>query len=254
MRPILRTLLMSASFVVAGATVSLAPTSVFAAGPESEAIWFGTGQDSLETDEEGKLTAEGAKTKTDQVDRIPGDDDWELKLHARLGKYAAEGPLYTEFYQTIQGKEHLAHRHEDNDYDGSRLYTAVILLEANIGFNKDREYRVQIIQNNGTRDIVMARGKVTLIDTGREAEGADEEEDEDEDEGEEDEEEEEDDEDEDDEGEAGGSGEAPPPIDETPATKKGCTVASGGALDVGFSGLAILLLAGAAGRRRRRAA
>ena len=246
MRPILRTLLISAAFVIPGATVSLAPTSVFAAGPESEQMWFGTGQDSLETDEEGKVTAEGAKTKTDKVDRIPGDDDWELKVHARMGKYAAEGPLYVEFYQSVQGKEYIVHRHEDANYDGSRLYTAVIVLEANIGFNKDREYRVQIIQNNGTRDLVMARGNVTLIDTGRKgAEEEEEEGDEDEDEGNED------DEDDEDEGEGGGSGEAPPPIEDSPAKKKGCTVASGGALDVGFSGLAILLLAGAAGRRRR---
>ncbi len=246
MRPILRTILMSASFVVVGATVSLAPNPVFAAGPSSEEIWFGTGQDSLETDDDGKLTEAGAKTRTNEVDRIPGEDDWELKLHARMGKYAAEGPVYTEFYQTVQGKEYIVYRHEDTDYDGSRLYTTVMLLEANIGFNKDREYQVQIIQNNGQRDIVMARGKVKLIDTGREAEGVDEGEDEDEDE----DEGEDEDEDVSDDGASEG-GEAPPPIDETPAKKKGCTVASGGALDVGFSGLAILLLAAASRRRRR---
>ncbi|MFO7565389.1 MAG: hypothetical protein R6X02_22290 [Enhygromyxa sp.] len=253
MRSILRTILMSATFVVAGATVSLAPTSAYAAGPASEEIWFGTGADSLETDDDGKLTEAGAQTRAKEVDRVPGTEDWELKIHARLGKYAAEGPLYTEFYQTVQGKEYIVYRHADESYDGSRLYTTVIALEGNLGFNKDREYRVQIIQNNGTRDIVMARGKVKLIDTGRkppedEQDEGDEDE-EDEDAGEDEDEDEGDDED--DEGDEGGRQEAPPPIDETPAKKKGCTVASGGALDVGFSGLAILLLAAASRRRRR---
>jgi len=252
MRSILRTLLMSATFVAAGATVSLAPSPVWAAGPNSEEIWFGTGQDSLEVDEEGKLTEAGAKTKANEIDRIPGTEDWELKLHARLGKYAAEGPIYTEFYQTVQGKEYIVYRHEDADYDGSRLYTTVITLEGNIGFNKDREYRVQIVQNNGTKDLIMARGKVKLIDTGREA-PEEEGEDEGEEEGEEEEEAEAEagEEEEEEEGGEGGSGEAPPPIEDTPAKKKGCTVASGGALDVGVSGLAILLLAAASRRRRR---
>lgn len=254
MRSILRTLLMSATFVAAGATVSLAPSPAWAAGPNSEEIWFGTGQDSLELDEEGKLTDAGAKTKSTEIDRTPGTEDWELKLHARLGKYAAEGPIYTEFYQTVQGKEYIVYRHEDLDYDGSRLYTTVITLEGNIGFNKDREYRVQIVQNNGTKDIVMARGKIKLIDTGREA--PEEAEEGEEEEGEEEaaaeaEAGEEEEEAEAEEGGEGGSGEAPPPIEDTPAKKKGCTVASGGALDVGVSGLAILLLAAASRRRRR---
>jgi hypothetical protein len=242
MRSVLRTLLMSATFVAAGATVGLAPSSVYAAGPNSEEIWFGTGADSLATDDEGKLTDAGAKTRATEIDRIPGTEDWELKIHARLGKTAAPGPLYTEFYQTVQGKEYIVYRHADEDYDGAALYTTVLELEGNIGFNKDREYRVQIIQNNGTKDIVMARGKIKLIDTGRKP--PEEEEDEKE-AGEDEEEEEEEDDDE------RASKEAPPPIDETPAKKKGCTVVSGGAADVGFSGLAILLLAAASRRRRR---
>lgn len=257
MRPILRTILMSASFVLVGATVSLSPTVAWAAGPSSEEIWFGEGQDSLETDDDGVVTAEGAKTKTHEVDRIPGEDDWELKVHARMGKYAAEGPLYVEFFQSVQGKEYIVYRHEDANYDGSRLYTSVILLESNIGFNKDREYRVQMVQNNGSRDIVMAKGKVKLIDTGREAEGGDEAEaegdEEDEAEGDDEAEAEGEDEDEDEGEDDGGSAsdQAPPPIDDTPAKKQGCTVRSGGGpLEVGVSGLAILLLA-AAGRRRR---
>lgn len=256
MRPILRNVLMSATLSVSAATagfvVGLTPTSAWA-GPNSEEIWFGTGVDSLETNDEGVVTPEGEKTKTKEVDRIPSSDDWELKLHARMGKYAAEGPLYVEFYQTVQGKEYIVMRHEDPDYGGERLYTAVIELQANIGFNKDREYRVQIVQNNGQRDLVLAQGKVKLIDTGRKAEGEDEEEggeEEAEEEGEEEGEEEEEEEEEE-EGD-GGSGEAPPPIEDTPAKKKGCSVGASDTGDLGAmgaTGLGILLL-GAAIRRR----
>jgi MYXO-CTERM domain-containing protein len=260
MRPILRNVLMSAtlavSAVTAGFVVGLTPTPAWA-GPNSEEIWFGTGADSLETNDEGVVTPEGEKTKTKEVDRIPSSEDWELKLHARMGKYAAEGPLYVEFYQTIQDKEHIVMRHEDPDYAGDRLYTAVIELQANIGFNKDREYRVQIVQNNGQRDLVLAQGKVKLIDTGRKAEGEDEEEEGGEEEGEEEAEEEGEEEAEEEEegeagGEAGGSGEAPPPIEE-PGKKKGCSVGPSDAGDLGAmgaTGLGILLLA--AGIRRRR--
>lgn len=255
MRPSLRALLISASLALpAAAAVGLTPDVAWA-GPESEQIWFGTGADSLETDDNGRVTAEGAKTKSSEVDRIPGEDDWELKLHARMGKYAAPGPVYVEFYQEVNGEEYIVHRHEDPNYDGERLYTTVLLLEANIGFNKNREYRVQIVQNNGKRDLVIAKGKVKLIDTGREPESA---EDEGGDEGPSeqdiadtlagDDDEEEEDEGEDDEG--AGDGEAPPPIEETPSTKKGCAVET---VDVGFSGTAILmLLALGTGLRRRR--
>jgi MYXO-CTERM domain-containing protein len=255
MRPILRNVLLSAtlsvSAVTAGFVVGLTPTPAWA-GPNSEEIWFGTGVDSLETDDEGVVTPAGEKTKTKEVDRIPSSDDWELKLHARMGKYAAEGPLYVEFYQTVQGKEYIVMRHEDGDYGGERLYTQVIELQANIGFNKDREYRVQIVQNNGQRDLVLAKGTVKLIDTGRKAEGAEEEEgaEEKEEEGEEEEEEEE--EEDEDGGEASASGEAPPPIEE-PGKKKGCSVGASDADDLGAmgaTGLGILLL-GAAVRRRR---
>jgi MYXO-CTERM domain-containing protein len=248
MQPLLRHILISAAVTVAAVTtglaVGLAPTEALA-GPEQDQIWFGTGVDSLETGENGQVTAEGAKTKTDEVDRIPGSEDWELKLHAKMGKYAAEGPVYVEFFQTVAGAEHIMFRHEDADYSGSRFYTLVLLLEANEGFNKDREYRVQIVQNNGKRDLVLAKGKVTLIDTGRK--GDVEEEPEPEPEPEADEEDEED-EDEDD----GNEGDvAPPPIDDSPAKKKGCSVTDGGATDLGATGLGILLLAGAIGRRRR---
>jgi MYXO-CTERM domain-containing protein len=242
---------LAVSAVTAGFVVGLTPTPAWA-GPNSEEIWFGTGADSLETNDEGVVTPAGEKTKTKEVDRIPSSDDWELKLHARMGKYAAEGPLYIEFYQTVQGKEYIVMRHEDPDYAGDRLYTVVLELQANIGFNKDREYRVQIVQNNGQRDLVLAKGTVKLIDTGRKAEGAEEEEgaEEKEEEGEEEEEDEE--EEDEDGGEASASGEAPPPIEE-PGKKKGCSVGASDADDLGAmgaTGLGILLL-GAAVRRRR---
>ena len=255
MRAILRNFLISAtvsvSAVTAGLVVGLTPDEALA-GPSDEEMWFGTGADSLETGENGRVTEEGAKTKTKEVDRIPDEDDWELKIHARMGKHAAEGPLYIEFYQTVNGQEYIVYRHEDAEYGGERNYNQVVLLEANIGFNKNREYRVQIIQNNGKRDLTLAKGKVTLIDTGRtaqvegEEEGEEEEgeEDEDEDEGE-DEDDEEEDEDEGGEGEGGEEG--PPPVE---PQKKGCTVTEGGAADLGATGLGILLLAGALRRRR----
>lgn len=257
MRPILRNVLMSATLAVSAATagfvVGLTPTSAWA-GPNSEEIWFGTGADSLATNDEGVVTPEGEKTKTKEVDRIPSSDDWEIKLHARMGKYAAEGPLYIEFYQTVQGKEYIVMRHEDPDYAGDRLYTVVLELQANIGFNKDREYRVQIVQNNGQRDLVLAKGTVKLIDTGRKAEGADEEEDgeeEAEEDGEEEAEEDGEEEEEEDEEGDGGSGEAPPPIEDTPGKKKGCSVAADGDVGpTGAMGLGILLLAAALRRRR----
>jgi MYXO-CTERM domain-containing protein len=245
MQSLVRTILISATVCVAAVTtglaVGLAPSEAWA-GPEAEQIWFGTGVDSLDTDDKGQVTSEGAKTKTDKVDRIPGEDDWELKFHARMSGHAAEGPVYVEFYQSVQGKEYIVYRHEDADYDGARNYSGVLVLEANIGFNKDREYRVQIVQNNGKRDLVLAKGKVTLIDTGREAEGADEAEPEDKEPEEAEEEEEEEEEEAD---------VAPPPIDDSPAKKKGCSVTDGGATDVGATGLGILLLAATFRRRRR---
>lgn len=262
MRPILRNVLMSATLAVSAATagfvVGLTPTTAWA-GPNSEEIWFGTGADSLETNDEGVVTPEGEKTKTKEVDRIPSSDDWEIKLHARMGKYAAEGPLYIEFYQNVADKEYIVMRHEDPDYAGDRLYTVVLELQANIGFNKDREYRVQIVQNNGQRDLVLAKGTVKLIDTGRKAEGEGEEEGEEaeeagEEEAEEEGEEEEEEEDEEDEGggEAGADGEAPPPI-EDPGKKKGCSVGASDAGDLGAmgaTGLGILMFAAAVRRRR----
>lgn len=252
MRTPIRAFLISAALALPVVTVIGLSPDIAHAGPEAEEIWFGTGASSLETGDNGKLTAEGAKTRTKEVDRIPGEDDWELNLHARLNGHAAEGPLYVEFYQEVNGEQYIVWRYEEPDFDGNRDYSATMVLEANIGFNKDRDYRVIVIQNNGKRDVTLAKGKVRLIDTGREPDlgddggdaGGD-------DEGGDDGPSEQDiadtlvggDEDDDD----GGDGEAPPPIEETPTTKKGCSV---GGVDVGFSGTAILLLLALATRRR----
>ncbi len=233
------------------AAACLIATSAWA-GPGVEEIWFGTGADSLAVDENNAVTSEGAKTKATEVDRIPGEEDWEIRVAAKLNGYAGEGPIYTEFYQTVQGQEYIVWRHEGM-HDGSRNYVATFVLEANVGFNKDREYRVQIVQNNGKKDIVLARGKVKLIDTGRkpaEEAGEGEEEGEGEDKpskqdeldtlaGDDGEEEVEDE---------GGDGEAPPPIEDTPAKKKGCSVTDG--TDWGFSGVLVLLALGFATNRR----
>jgi hypothetical protein len=248
MRTILRAMLTSTTFA-AGLLIA---TSAWA-GPGDEEIWFGTGADSLATDENNKVTSEGAKTKTAEVDRIPGEEDWEIRIAARLNGYAGTGPLYVEFYQTISGEEHIVFRHEVPDYDGSRNFILTTVLEANHGFNKNKDYRVQIIQNNGKRDIVLARGKIKLIDTGREAP-----EEADEGEGGEDEASKQDeidtlaggDEDEEPAEEGGGGDDvAPPPIEDTPAKKKGCAVVDDDVL--GFSGVLILLALGAGTRRRR---
>ncbi len=226
------------------------------AGPGPEEIWFGTGADSLATDENNSVTSEGAKTKTAEVDRIPGEEDWEVRVAAKLNGYAGTGPLYIEFYQDVQGTEHKVWHHEEANYDGNRNLAITTVLEGNHGFNKNREYRVQIVQNNGKRDIVLARGKVKLIDTGRkgpEEEGEGEEEGEEE--GEDDKASEQDEldtlagDDGGGEDEGAGDGEAPPAIDDTPAKKKGCAVVDDNS--VGFSGVLVLLALGAFTRRRR---
>jgi hypothetical protein len=214
---------------------------------------FGEGSGSLETDDDGKLTAAGKESVLKELDKIPGEDAWDLNVWLKLDKpKGVEGPLYVEFYQTVSGKEYIVHRHEI-DYDGSKYWTEAILLEGNQGFNKDREYRVQVIQNDGKRDIKLAGAKIKLINTGREPEPG---------EGEGGEEEEEVSEQdvldslapgaEEEEG-ADEPADANPPETESPTKKKGCSVAND--YELGFSGLAILLFAGLgirAQRRRRR--
>jgi MYXO-CTERM domain-containing protein len=209
---------------------------------------FGEGIDSLQVDDKGKLTADSKKNALKELDKIPGEDEWDLNLWASLDGGRDEGPLYIEFWQKVQGNDAIVYRHEMNDYDGRRQILVSIILEGNVGFNKDRTYKVKAVQvNSRGKDLVLATGSLKLINTGRkveEEEGAGEG-------GEEERESASQDEldslagpDEEDEPDA--EPVAPPPVE--PA-KKGCSVA--GEYDAGFNGLMILALAGLGLRRRK---
>lgn len=215
-------------------------------------IKFGEGPSSLEVDDSGKLTDAGRKTAVKELDKIPGEDAWDLRVYAKLDK-GAGGPLYVEFWQTVEvmGKKQVAKvfHHEDPNYEGGKYVDYNILLEGKVGFNKDRTYDVYFVQvGKKGKDIRLASAKLKLINTGREPEegedggGEEEEEETDQDEldslGGDDEEEE----------EEGAPDEAPP---ETEASKKGCSVDADG-MGMGFNGaLALLLIGGAAFARRR---
>ena len=195
-------------------------------------IKFGEGLDSLATDDNGKLTDEGKATVLTELDSIPGEDAWDMNLWARLDSGAAEGPLYIEFWQRIDtdldGKpdqDSLAYRHEDRNFDGSRYYLKNVVLEENFGFNKDRTYKVKIVQvSSSGRDIKLAEGKLRLIDTGREPEAAG-------DGGDADAVSEQDAMDsfaegEDENTDAPAPETTPPAVEETPASKRGCSIGS----------------------------
>jgi MYXO-CTERM domain-containing protein len=223
--------------------------TLFVASPAwASEIKFGEGPSSLEVDDQGKLTEAGKKTAVKELDKIPGEDAWDLRVWAKLDK-GAPGPLYVEFWQTVEvmGKTQnaIVHRHEDSEYDGSKYVNYNILLEGKVGFNKDRTYDVYFVQvGSKGKDIRLASTKLKLINTGREPP-----EDEESDEEEEDELAEQDELD----GLAGDDEETEEPADaappETEASKKGCSVRPGDA--GGFDGALLLLLAGVALRRRR---
>lgn len=240
-RRLLRTLTLS-TIVALGA--------LFVATPAwAGEIKFGEGPSSLEVDDQGKLTEAGRKTAVKELDKIPGEDAWDLRVWAKLDK-GAPGPLYVEFWQTVEvmGKTQTAivHRHEDGEYDGNKYINYNILLEGKVGFNKDRTYDVYFVQVNAKgKDMRLASTKLKLINTGREPppdeEGDGEEEDElsEQDEldglaGDEDQ------------ADSEPADSAPP---ETEASKKGCSVDPGRA--GGFDGAVLLLLAAASIRRRR---
>jgi hypothetical protein len=216
-------------------------------------VKIGEGITSLEVDDNGKLTADGRKTALSELDKLPGEDAWDANIHATLDSGRGDGPLYVEFWHKVQGEWQSFWRHDMNDYDGRKYVIVNILLEGNYGFNKDREYTVKFVQvNTKGNDITLAKGNIKLINTGRKveesedggggggAEGGD-------------------DEpsaqdirdtlvgDDDEEGEAPDAPAPEPPPAEP--SKKGCSI--GGEWDAGFSGLAVLLLAGIANRRRR---
>ena len=233
------------SAAVTGLMVALTATPALAGD-----FKFGEGVDSLEADEKGNLTAAGKKSAVSELDKVPGEDEWDLNLWANLDKARAAGPLYIEFWQKVQGNDAIVYRHEMTDYDGRRLLIVSILLEGNVGFNKDRTYKVKAVQvNSRGKDVILASGSLKLINSGRKVEESEDEG------GDEEEERESASQDEldtlagpDDEGgeEPDAEPVAPPPVE--PA-KKGCSI--GGEYDAGFSGLMILALAGLGLRRRQ---
>jgi hypothetical protein len=214
-------------------------------------VKFGEGPMSLATGDDGKLTDAGRKTAVTALDKVAGEDEWDLRIYAKLDK-GAGGPLYVEFWQTVEvlGKKQVSKvfHHEDPNYEGGKYVAYNIVLEGKVGFNKDRTYNVYFVQvGKNDKDIRLASSKLELINTGREPEkgedtgdGAEEEEASDQDAldslGGPDEEEEE---------EPDAPAEAPP---ETEASKKGCAVDGG----IGFNGALMLLLLGGTVLSRRR--
>jgi len=202
------------------------------------------GQEMLDVDDKGALSADGKKKVVAELDNVPGEDAWLAYAWAKVDK-GAEGPLYVEFFQDLSGEEQLVWRYEESSYDGSKYVSMEIELEGRLGFNKDRTYNVRVVQVSAKgKDIVLSKSKIKLIKTGREPveeEGDGEEE---EDEGYEDEfdtygESEEPPEE--------APEEAPPPVQ---PSKKGCSIDSDA---IGFNGaLALFGLAGGLLARRRR--
>ncbi len=215
------------------------------------------GQDKeLATTEKGNLTGEGRSAAVTELDNVPGEDLWVCYLWAQVDR-GAEGPLYIEFFQTVNGQESIVHRHEEANYDGGKYISIPIELEGNLGFNKERTYTIKIVQANAKgKDIVLGKSKIKLIKSGRkpaepEDDGGGSEEEEVSEQDKADSlagpDEEEQTEAPDAEPESGGE-EAPPPVE----PKKGCSVA--GDSPTGFSGPLVLLLAAAGlgfGRRKR---
>ncbi len=127
------------------------------------------GQDKpLETNDKGALTGEGKKAAVKELDNVPGEDAWQAFVWAQLDR-GAEGPLYIEFWQEVNGNPSIVHRHEESGYDGGKYISAEFDLEGNIGFNKNRTYTVKAVQVNAKgKDITLAKSKIKLIKSGRE--------------------------------------------------------------------------------------
>jgi MYXO-CTERM domain-containing protein len=153
-----------------GAALTLLPAVAWAGD-----LKFGEGEAALATDEEGKLTADGAKTALNEIDRIPGEDAWDLKVWAKIDK-GAPGPISIEFKQNIEGvgETIVFKKVVVQDYEGGKYVSFQLFLEGNIGFNKGRTYDVRLLQaDDKGREITLAKSKLKLIDTGRKpAEGA----------------------------------------------------------------------------------
>ncbi len=204
------------------------------------------GQEMLDVDDKGALSAEGKKKTVTELDNVPGEDAWLAFTWAKVDK-GAEGPLYVEFFQELNGEQMLVWRYEEPSYDGSKYVSMEIELEGRLGFNKDRTYNVRVVQVNAKgKDIVLSKSKIKLIKSGKEPEP------------EEDEGGDETEEDELDEFDTYGESEEPPEEEETPSeapppvepSKKGCSIDSDA---FGFNGaMALFGLAGGLLYRRRR--
>ncbi len=208
------------------------------------------GQEMLDVTDKGTLSSDGKKNVVTELDNVPGEDMWLAHTWAKIDK-GAEGPLYVEFFQKLNGENMLVWRYEEGSYDGSKYVNMEIELEGRLGFNKNRTYDVRVVQvSSKGKDIVLAKSKIKLIKSGRKPPP-----DEDEGEGEGGDEPEDDDEfdtygdDEEPPVEADAPSEAPPPIE--PAKKKGCSIDSD---EIGFNGALVLfgLAGGLLARRRRR--
>ena len=228
-----------------GAALTLLPAVAWAGD-----LKFGEGQAALATDEEGKLTADGAKSALTELDRIPGEDAWDLKVWAKVDR-GAPGPITIEFKQNIEGvgESIVFKKVVVQDYEGGKYVSFQLFLEGNTGFNKGRTYEVRLLQaNEKGHEIALAKGRLKLIDTGRKPEEAPETES---------------DVSEQDAMDSLGGGEepaetpaptpeeqGPPPVEEG---KKGCSVST--TADLGLNGAALLLVLGGLGltSRRRRA-
>lgn len=205
------------------------------------------GQEMLDVDDKGALSADGKKKTVTELDNVPGEDAWLAFTWAKIDK-GAEGPLYVEFFQDLNGEQQLVWRYEESGYDGSKYVSMEIELQGRLGFNKDRTYDVRVVQVNAKgKDIVLSKSKIKLIKSGKEPPPDEDEEDEG-DEGDEDETDEFDtygDSEEPPEEEA--PSEAPPPVE---PSKKGCSIDSDA---FGFNGaMALFGLAGGLLYRRRR--
>jgi MYXO-CTERM domain-containing protein len=231
-------------FPTALAAVTFGSTAVAWAGE----VKFGTG--TPETDDKGNLTPAGRKALVDTLDEEPGEDMWKTFLWAKLDN-AAQGPLYFQFYQNLNGTDSEVWRFDAGEYPGGKYFSTELELEGGKGFNKDRTYEVKAIQVSPKgKDLVLATGKIKLIKSGKKPEKK-----EGDDEGEDKVPEDQDAIDslaggDEPPGDAEGDNkEAPPPVE--PKAKKGCTIDSDSST---WSGALLLLGLGGLGiatRRRR---
>ncbi len=147
--------------------VSLLSGTLISSAAYAGELKFGEGADSLQTDDAGKLTSTGGKTAVKEIDKVIGEDAWDLKIWARVDR-AVAGPMYIEFYRSQGGKEYIVHRHEMN-FEGGKYLAESVMLEGGQGFNKNSSYKVIVIQNDGKKDLKLATAKIKLIKSDREA-------------------------------------------------------------------------------------